>query len=285
MKKYISAGSWFSFEYPDKWSEFEDEEGSFLFYDPDCWRGNFRISASMDKSTSFARDTMRDELNEYADAKLVNIGEMEFVYSKESFQEDKAWYTSHYWVTGHKNMVIYCTFTTNKCESVDEAIRMLRTLRLYNPMQPQCHEVIPIRLSEIVTINTAYETIQKEVKNALKKDFSSVDTTTSITHLQKMIDEGKLKINPQNAERLAYVLGCFLIDETDGMEWVSVINGKEEYPALYFKGDDAHLLESIPLKEAQNRVIEPVKMLVDGLRKGYKLSQLYNTLMNNNYSF
>lgn len=284
MKKYISAGSWFSFEYPDKWSEFEDEEGSFLFYDPDSWGGNFRISASMDSSTSFARDTMRDELSEYADAKLVNIGGMEYVYSKESFQEGKIWYTSHFWVTGHKNIVVYCTFTVNKGESVDDAIQMLQTLKLYNPMRPQCREVIPIRLSEIATINAAYESIQKEVKNELKKDFSSVDTSTSIAHLQKMIDEGKLKNNSRNTERLAYVLGCFLLDETEGMEWVSVIDGKNEYPALYFKGNCEHRLSSLSLEEVQNRIINPVKMLMEGMAKGYKFAELYKNLMTCDYT-
>ena len=45
MMKYISPGSWFSLEYPSDWREFEDTEDSFLFYNPDKWMGNFRISA------------------------------------------------------------------------------------------------------------------------------------------------------------------------------------------------------------------------------------------------
>ena len=43
--KYISPGGWFSLEYPMGWHEFEDTEESFLFYNPDRWTGNFRISA------------------------------------------------------------------------------------------------------------------------------------------------------------------------------------------------------------------------------------------------
>ena len=31
--------------YPADWNEFEDGEGSFLFYNPSEWTGNFRISA------------------------------------------------------------------------------------------------------------------------------------------------------------------------------------------------------------------------------------------------
>ena len=43
-KKFISPGAWFSMNYPSDWNEFEDGEGSFLFYNPDVWSGNFRIS-------------------------------------------------------------------------------------------------------------------------------------------------------------------------------------------------------------------------------------------------
>ena len=46
--KYISPGGWFSLEYPATWSEFEDTEESFLFYNPNKWSGNFRISAYKD---------------------------------------------------------------------------------------------------------------------------------------------------------------------------------------------------------------------------------------------
>ena len=44
-KKFISPGAWFSMMYPVDWNEFEDGEGSFLFYNPNEWTGNFRISA------------------------------------------------------------------------------------------------------------------------------------------------------------------------------------------------------------------------------------------------
>ena len=233
MKKYISSGSWFSFSYPEAWHEFEDEAGSFLFYNPNKWTGSFRISASMDASPDFARDTLREELARYADAQLESIGKNEFVYSRETFQEESVWYTSHFWVTGSGQMAVYATFTCPKGEPVDEAVSVLESLRVLNPMKPQCHEVIPVRLSEVALINDAYERTQKEVKQALKKDFSSVDTATGIANIQRLIDEGRIKLNPANVERLALVLGCFLTNEMDGVEWVSVIDGHREYPALY----------------------------------------------------
>ena len=59
MKKYISPGSWFSLEYPDNWCEFEDSEDCFLFYNPDKWTGNFRISAYRGNSSAYAMSGRR----------------------------------------------------------------------------------------------------------------------------------------------------------------------------------------------------------------------------------
>ena len=54
MKKFIAPGSWFAFSYPDTWFEFSEEPDCFLFYNPEKWEGNFRISAYRDTSASFA---------------------------------------------------------------------------------------------------------------------------------------------------------------------------------------------------------------------------------------
>lgn len=252
MKKYISPGSWCSFEYPRSWHEFEDEEGSFLFYNPSMWTGNFRISASMDASNDFAQDIMRDELAQYADAKLVELGGKEFVYSRETFQEGDEWYTSHFWVTGYRNMVVYATFTTKKGGDISEPETVLGTLKLLDPKMPNCHEYIDIRLMEIALINGAYERIQKEVKNELKKDFSNVDTATGIALLQRMLDEGKMKLNPSTWERIAYVLGCFLVGEVENIQWVTRIEGREEFPELVF---------CMETKE-NSRTVNPVEYLI-----------------------
>ena len=265
MKKYISPGSWFSFDYPDAWHEFEDEEGCFLFYNPDAWTGNFRISATMDNSADFARNVLRDELAQYSDAELKTIGRHEFVYSRETFQEEGIWYTSHFWVTGYKQMAVYATFTCAKGESVEEAKRVLASLYLMNPMKPQCHEVIPVRLAEVAIINEAYERTQKEVKQALKKDFSSVDTSTGIANMQRLVDEEKIKLNRANIERIALVLGCFLTDEVEGVEWVSVIDGHNEYPALSLNG----------------RLVNPTEVLTSYITQhgACNLKEVYEELM------
>jgi len=80
-KKFISPGAWFSMNYPSDWNEFEDGEGSFLFYNPDVWTGNFRISA-FKGNASYGKDAIRQELKENDSASLVKIGTWDCAYSK-----------------------------------------------------------------------------------------------------------------------------------------------------------------------------------------------------------
>ena len=49
--------------YPADWNEFEDGEGSFLFYNPNEWTGNFRISAYKG-DTAYGRESVKQELKE-----------------------------------------------------------------------------------------------------------------------------------------------------------------------------------------------------------------------------
>ena len=62
-KKFISPGAWFSMLYPADWNEFEDGEGSFLFYNPSEWTGNFRISAYKGNAM-YGREVTRQELKD-----------------------------------------------------------------------------------------------------------------------------------------------------------------------------------------------------------------------------
>ena len=91
--KYISPGGWFSLEYPMGWHEFEDTEESFLFYNPDRWTGNFRISAYKDEAADYGPQCIAYELKENTSSALVKVGKWDCAYSAETFQEEGAWYT------------------------------------------------------------------------------------------------------------------------------------------------------------------------------------------------
>ena len=84
-KKFISPGAWFSMNYPSDWNEFEDGEGSFLFYNPEVWTGNFRISAFKGKA-GYGKDVIRQELKENDSASLVKVGRGNVRIAKKCFR-------------------------------------------------------------------------------------------------------------------------------------------------------------------------------------------------------
>lgn len=175
-KKFISPGTWFSMIYPSDWSEFEDGEGSFLFYNPEHWTGNFRISAYKEDAAApggmnYGKDSVRQELKENLLLSLVKVGHLECAYSKEMFEEEGTYYTSYLWVTGIDNVAFECSFTVPKGEHVDEAEKIISSLEIRKDGQKYPAEIIPIRLSEIYQVNEAYEWVTDTVKTQLKKTF------------------------------------------------------------------------------------------------------------------
>lgn len=231
--KYIAPGSWFSLEYPADWREFEDTEDSFLFYNPDKWTGNFRISAYRGESRNYAKECIEYEMAQNAGAKRVTVGSWDCAYLIESFQEEGAWYTSHIWVTGKGEISIECSFTVAKGDSPKPAEEIIRTLHVRTAGEKPAKEVIPVRVLEINEINEAYEWAVSTIKKQLSKDFTSVEA--DVDSIQKVMDSGRFNKNQRRAwESLGVAFGAILINEMDGMDWVTVVDGAKEYPALRF---------------------------------------------------
>ena len=181
--KYIAPGGWFSLEYPAGWREFEDTEESFLFYDPDKWSGNFRISAYRGADTNYGKECVSYELKENPAAELTLIRGVQSAYS----------------------------------------------------VDPK--EIIPIRVLEIGEVNSAYEWASSTIKKQLTKDFSSQEE--DIEKIQEVMDSGRFQPQQRMAwENFGVAFGTILVNEMEGMEWVTVIDGKEEYPALQFMNSD-----------------------------------------------
>lgn len=235
--KYISPGGWFSLEYPATWHEFEDTEESFLFYDPAEWTGNFRISAYKDESDDYGQQCIAYELKENASSSLIKIGIWECAYSAETFQEEGTWYTTHIWVTGKGNISFECSFTVPKGGSKQEAENIIQSLQI-RPEDMECaKEIIPIRVLEIGEVNNACEWTSTTVKKQLTKDFTSSEA--DIDNLQEVMDSGRFQPQQRMAwENFGIAFGTILVNEMDGMEWVTVIEGQKEYPALQFAHSD-----------------------------------------------
>lgn len=231
--KYISPGSWFALEYPDNWCEAEDAEDCFLFYNPEKWNGNFRISAYQGENRNYARDCMADELRHTPGAKPVKVGAWECVYLTEAFCEEGTDYVSHIWITGRGNMSVECSFTVRKGDSPKLGEDIVASLKVRQPDDKPWRDVIPVRVLEINTINEGYDWAVSMLKKQLSKDFTAAEA--DIANLQRMIDSGKFTpANRQAWENFGIAFGTILVNEMDGMNWVTVIDGKKEYPALRF---------------------------------------------------
>lgn len=240
--KFISPGGWFSLEYPATWSEFGDSEEIFLFYDPNKWSGNFRISAYKGDSPTYARQCMEWEMREHAISVILKLGEWECAYCAESFIEDEEWYTTHIWVTGKGNVSIECSFTVKKGSDKKPAEDIIRSLKLRTGNEEK--EAIPVRVMEIGAIDEAFDWVSTTVKKTQTTDFTS--RASDIKKLQKLVDDGKLKKDQKSAwTNIGLALGTIIENEMDGMQWVTVVDGKKEYPALKFDSlliDPAYLV-------------------------------------------
>ncbi len=254
-KKYISPGGWFSLQYPDTWNEFEDEEGSFLFYNPEKWSGNFRISVFKDVSPTYAKEVISDELKQNTRAQKVKVGEWECVYSWETFVESDENYVTHSWVTGKLNTLAECSFTTLQDAPVEVAEGIIASLDLRDEKKRYPKEYIPIRVLEINEVNEAFEWATSQIKKRLKKDFSPAEQ--DMERIQQMIDSDWFTPNQKEVwTAFGIAFGTILVNEIDGMDWVTVIDGGQEYPALRFRDTEV--------------VVDLQRLIYEPLRKGEK---------------
>ncbi len=241
--------------YPESWNEFEDGEGSFLFYNPAEWTGNFRISAYKGDA-AYGKDAIKQELKENPSATLVRVGEWECAYSKEMFEEEGAYYVSHLWITGAGNMAFECSFTVSKGSPVAEAEAVIASLEVRREGVKYPAEVIPVRILEICQINEAYEWVENTVKEVLKKDFQGMEE--DIEKMQQVIDAGGISPKKKDAWLAFGIVLCVIVaNEVDGMEWRTLIDGNREAPVL--------------LNTSTGQWTDPMKLVWSKVRAGEKI--------------
>lgn len=216
--------------YPADWNEFEDGEGSFLFYNPDKWTGNFRISAFRGNA-SYGRTCVEEELRSNRGAKSVIVGKMLCAYSVETFDEEGVRYENHQWVGAMDDLAFEISFAVKQGESIAEAQEVIASVEPRRPDVKYPAEVIPVRLSEIMEIDEAFDWVQSSVKEELKKDFRSEEE--DVPNMQKLVESGKLNRKKREAWiALGITLCVILADEVEGMEWRTLIDGNREAPVL-----------------------------------------------------
>ena len=148
-------------------------EGTFLFYNPDVWTGNFRISA-FKGAPGYGDDAARRELKENPSATQVQAGAWLCAYSKETFCEQGKYYVAHLWVTGKGDVAFECSFTVSKGESPREGEAVVASLEVRHEGQPYPAEVIPLRLSEMYAIDEHCNRLASLLKKELKKEFRTL---------------------------------------------------------------------------------------------------------------
>lgn len=237
-KKFIAPGAWFSFQYPSTWYEFEDQEGVFLFYNPNKWSGNFRISAYKGESHSYAENVLLEAANQNKKSSWTKLGAWRALYWQESFIEGDESYISHCWMIARGDRVVDVTFTTLKEGSVQVAEEIIASLSLE---MNNTEEVIPIRLQEIAYINESFVWVATLVKKKLSKELSS--TEKDLLLLQQLLDKSYLSLDLSwVCGYLATVIGVIVLNEVEGVNWVTLIKGKKEFPALFFQSSERIVL-------------------------------------------
>ncbi len=255
-KKFISPGAWFSMIYPADWSEFEDSEGTFLFYNPDVWNGNFRISAYKEDATkrgsmNYGKQLVSDELRSNSSAKQVKIGNYTCAYSKEMFEEGDEYYTTHWWVVGIDNMAFECSFTVRKGEHVKVAEDIISSISIRKDDVKYPAEMIPVRLSEIYLINESYEWIANTIKKEYTQPFQGVEA--DLAKLQQLVDSGLIGKKKKDEWLAVGIAICVILaNEVEGLQWMTLVDGNREAPVLVY--NDA--------------VIDPMKLVWSKIKAG-----------------
>ena len=179
----------------------------------------------------YGREVTRQELKDNPSAVSVKIGSLACAYSKEMFEEEGAYYTSHLWITGVDDVAFECSFTVSKGASVAEAEAVIASLEIRKEGVKYPAELIPVRLSEIYQINEAFEWVTTTVKEQLKKDFQGMEE--DLDSMQQVIDSGT--IGPKKKEAwlsFGIAICVILANEVDGLEWMTLIDGNREAPVL-----------------------------------------------------
>jgi hypothetical protein len=272
-KRFIAPGAWFAMDYPAEWCEFEDGSGTFLFYNPDVWTGNFRISAFRDEDdrqggngSAYVETAIADALKENRGARRVRVGGMSFAYGHSDFSEGDHDYTDHYWVGGSEGMVFECSFTVAQGQPAAEAEGVIASLQVRHEGVKYPAEIIPARISEIYLIDQSYDWVVNEVKERLKVDFQGVEE--DLPKLQSIIDGGTIGRKKRDEWVAMGIAICtVLAAEVEGLEWRTLIDGNREAPVMVYNGGE--------------KVIDPMKLLWSRVKAGEEccVADIYQSLL------
>lgn len=233
MKKFISPESWFAFTYPEEWFEFSEEADCFLFYNPEKWDGNFRISAYRDASSAFG-DTMMRQALKAPKTKLVKVGSWETVYAAESFSEQLVEYVTHRWTIGCGQTCVECSFTAPVDTHLGMANALIASLEILQPKDSFRNQYIPARVSEIELIESCYATVEELGMKLFKERFRDFDYNVRLLQKIALRPELTKQLGSDAGAVMGVVLCALLTESVEGLEWNTFVNGRVEAPVLMY---------------------------------------------------
>ena len=230
MKTFVSPESWFSFDYPDSWFEFEEDSDDFLFYNPDNWSGNFRISAYRDSDNGYGRRCMDEEMRG-AGASLVQIGRWKAVERTDHFTEEGVSYVGWYWTIGQGCTCVECSFVAPASSNGDQGRKIVESLTVNAPGVFFKDRLVTLRLAEITEIDDAYNRVEKLLKKSAKAGLSNLQK--GLDTLQRLVDSGEAKQLGRDANTVLGLTFCALLaEEYDDFEWKTWVDGHKECAML-----------------------------------------------------
>jgi len=256
-KRFIAPGGWFAMEYPSTWSEFEDSAESFLFYNPDVWNGNFRISAYQENGNNqFGIQNLRQFLIHNPQASKVTVGSFQAAYFQELFEEEETEFVTHIWEIAADSLLFEVSFTALSSADKTVAENIILTLEPRELGKKYPAEIVAVRIAEISEINQAFEWTQQFIGEKVSTDFQGIEE--DLDKLQQAIavaDFSTKKRTPWIS--LGITLCVIMMNEIDGLEWCSLIDGNREAPVLR--------------KVGTNSVIDPLKLVWSLKKRGQEI--------------
>jgi hypothetical protein len=139
QKHFESSKGWFELDYPGHWTQFDEEDGTYLFMDNEDWKGNLRITAMRidnDKEPGRIKRNLREELEQKRGSKMMSLGDMDAVYWTKEVEQDGDSLFVYNWTTGDKGTLLICSFVVDKNkidqrevkEELGHAIRTLESI-------------------------------------------------------------------------------------------------------------------------------------------------------------
>ncbi len=237
-KQFIAPGGWFSMTYPESWFESEDTPDSFLFYNPNIWSGNFRVSAFQEEgNTHYGKKAVNDFMREEKIAHKVQVGEHTAAYLAYPVEEDGNKYTMHIWLVDLEHLAAECTFICPQGGEIADAVEVVESLTPRYAHKKYPAELITPRVAEISVINEAYHKMSELVSEHTNKNFQGRDE--DITALMEALGKGDYSHKKRDIWLAVGITLCVILaEEVEGLEWRTLIDGNREDPVLYHPGKD-----------------------------------------------